>query len=203
MKKKYLTEEQRKEKNRKRMEKWRRLHGVKPRKRFSSNEERLKEKKTYLKEYQKNNKNELRIKSKIYYHIHKDTIKEKNKKYTVLRKRTDINYKLAIILRSRLNKALRGNYKAGSAVRDLGCSIPELKIYLESKWKEGMNWQNYGKTGWYIDHIIPLISFDLTNREEFLKACHYTNLQPLWAEDNLIKWRHNNEDLQERILSMC
>ena len=50
-----------------------------------------------------------------------------------------------------------------------------------------MNWDNYGFYGWHIDHIIPLDFYDLQNREEFLKACHYTNLQPLWAEENITK----------------
>lgn len=93
--------------------------------------------------------------------------------------------KLANGLRNRLRKALKSSQKTGSAVRDLGCSIPELKAYLEVRFQPGMNWGNYGK--WHIDHIKPLSSFDLTNREELLKACHYTNLQPLWAKDNLEK----------------
>jgi len=90
-------------------------------------------------------------------------------------------------LRSRLNSALKNNQKVGSAVNDLGCSIEFLKKHLEKQFKEGMNWNNYGLYGWHIDHIKPLDCFDLSDREELLKACHYTNLQPLWAEDNLSK----------------
>ena len=83
--------------------------------------------------------------------------------------------------------ALKGNYKNGSAVKDLGCSIDELKTYLESKFQLGMTWDNWSKDGWHIDHIKPLSSFDLTDKKQLLEACHYTNLQPLWATDNLSK----------------
>jgi hypothetical protein len=48
-----------------------------------------------------------------------------------------------------------------------------------------MTWDNWTTDGWHIDHIKPLASsFDLTDRKQFLEACHYTNLQPLWAKDN-------------------
>lgn len=96
-------------------------------------------------------------------------------------------------LRGRLCNALKGSKKHGSAVRDLGCSIEELKQHLERQFYshpdtgEMMTWENYGKYGWHIDHIIPLVSFNLGNRDQLLKACHYTNLQPLWAIDNLKK----------------
>lgn len=90
-------------------------------------------------------------------------------------------------MRSRLNKAIKGNFKSGSAVRDLGCSVEYLKAYLEGQFEPGMSWKNWSLKGWHIDHIRPLSSFDLTDREQFLQAIHYTNLQPMWAEENLKK----------------
>lgn len=115
------------------------------------------------------------------YAKHKEkVIAHKKKRY-----QTEPEFKLRHNLRNRLNCALKRNYKSGSAVRDLGCSISELKVYLESRFTNGMTWENYGE--WEIDHIIPLSSFSLSNREQFLKACHYTNLQPLWWIDNNLK----------------
>ena len=67
------------------------------------------------------------------------------------------------------------------------CSLEQFLIYMEKKFTKGMTWNNYGNNGWHIDHIIPCSSFDLTNPEEQKKCFHYTNLQPLWAEDNLRK----------------
>ena len=104
---------------------------------------------------------------------------------------TPINRKLAINLRGRLSKAIRNNYKSGSAVSDLGCSIDEFKQYLESKFQLGMTWDNYGRKGWHIDHIVPLCRFDLSDIVQFKKACNFNNLQPLWAKDNLNK-RHTD-----------
>lgn len=97
----------------------------------------------------------------------------------------NINSKIKICLRSRLNAAIRNNQKTGSAISDLGCSIDELKKHLESRFTEGMSWDNYGE--WHIDHIRPLASFNLLEENEVKLACHYTNLQPLWARDNLSK----------------
>jgi len=101
------------------------------------------------------------------------------------RHRNDPQFKLRNILRSRLHTALKGNKKVGSAVTDLGCTIEFLKQYLESKFSPGMSWENHGE--WHVDHIVPLVAFDLTDRDQLVKACHYTNLQPLWREDNLRK----------------
>lgn len=143
------------------------------------------------------NKQEIKnydpVKKQQYYIKNK---KEINKNKTIYKRNkiaSDNIYKLKNNLRSRFNKAIKNNYKSGSAVNDLGCSIEELKVHLEANFypdflsMTAMNWDNYGLHGWHIDHIIPLSKFDLTNPEELKQACHYTNLQPLWAKDNLSK----------------
>jgi len=125
------------------------------------------------------------LRKKKLYLLNKIDIIAKKRVYQRHKLKEDILFKLSRNLRSRLNKALRGDYKAGSAVSDLGCSIKEFKVYLESKFKPGMTWENYGK--WHIDHIKPLTSFDLLKIDQVQLACNYTNLQPLWAKDNLEK----------------
>jgi hypothetical protein len=120
-------------------------------------------------------------------------IKSYKKIYESLKCSKDINYKISSHLRKRLSQAIKNHQKSGSAINDLGCSIQELKIYLESKFyhrkinNELMTWNNWSRKGWHIDHIKPLSSFNLSDREQFLEACNYTNLQPLWSEENYHK----------------
>jgi hypothetical protein len=139
--------------------------------------------------YQKNKENILQFR-KEYYKKNTMQIKQHQKEYYKKKKKIlsdELSDKLATNLRIRLCKALHRNQKRGSAVKDLGCSIIELKQYLESKFQPRMNWNNWGKDGWHIDHIKPLSFFDLSNRNQLLEAVHYTNLQPLWASDNMSK----------------
>lgn len=103
------------------------------------------------------------------------------------RQATDVIYRIRRALRGRLTQALKKGYKQTSAVTALGCSIEFLKEQLESKFQPGMTWENYGMYGWHIDHIRELVLFDLTDPKEVEKACHYTNLQPLWRRDNIVK----------------
>jgi hypothetical protein len=133
------------------------------------------------KTYRKNNEDEIKKRKKIYYEKNKDIINKKQAKKI----QQDIQLRIKHSLRNRTRLAIKNGQKAGSAVRDLGCSVEELKGHLEKKFRSGMTWDNYGE--WHIDHIKPLSSFNLTDREQFLRACHYTNLQPLWAEENLSK----------------
>lgn len=117
--------------------------------------------------------------------LHAQTYKERRRELHRERQENDINYRIKKSLRSRLYSALKNNYKECSAVSDLGCSIEFFKSYIESKFTDGMTWDNYGE--WHIDHIVPISLFDLGKRDEQLKACNYKNLQPLWAEDNMRK----------------
>lgn len=150
--------------------------------------------------YREKNKERIKIYNKLYREKNQKRISEKQKRdrranpekgsiYRKLKRETNIQYKLKGLLRHRVYLAIKNNQKRGSAVRDLGCTIPELKTYLEGQFKEGMTWNNWTYTGWHIDHRVPLSSFDLTKREEFLKAIHYTNLQPLWMHENFMKNR--------------
>ena len=157
-----------------------------------------KENKEKVADYYKTNKDKIRSKQKIYNQVNKNKLQEYFKKYFQQNKfkvynyinnrlKTDPQYKLSLSLRRRLRCALKGNYRSGSAVKDLGCSIEEFKKYIESKFQDGMSWNDWNYEGWHIDHIKPLSSFDLTDRNQLLQACHYTNLQPLWAKDNMAK----------------
>lgn len=137
--------------------------------------------------YAKNNRTKILKDMRNWYSNNAVLVKAKNSLYIKNRQKTDLNFKLTRLLRSRLYHSLKKSQKSGSAVRDLGCSIEELRAHLEAKFQPGMSWDNYGQFGWHIDHIVPLCSFDLSVPEELKKACHYTNLQPLWWQDNLSK----------------
>ena len=143
----------------------------------------------------RNNDSE-RARRRDWYHKNKEQRQKKIKEYSLSynerrkelhkeRQSNDINYRIKRALRSRLYSAIKNNSKEASAVNDIGCSIEFFKHYIESKFSINMTWNNYGE--WHIDHIIPISKFDLSKRSEQLKACHYTNLQPLWSEDNIKK----------------
>jgi len=106
--------------------------------------------------------------------------------YLRRRRQTNPQARLANRLRVRLHSALKGARKSAHTLELLGCQISDLVGHLESKFKPGMTWENHGK--WHIDHIMPLASFDLSDPEQQRMACHWTNLQPLWADENMRKW---------------
>ena len=115
------------------------------------------------------------------------TLPFSHSKYQIQRYNSDPQYRMARYLRTKIRTALNKNSVDTSATYILGCSIEDLRKYLQELFTSGMTWQNHSRIGWHIDHIRPLSSFDLTNEQEVKLACHYTNLQPLWAADNIKK----------------
>jgi len=131
--------------------------------------------------YRKNNRKNINKRHKEFQKTHKIS----RNIYLRNKRKNNINFKIVLNLRTRIAHALRGETKSESTIRLLGCSINFLRKHLESKFKPGMSWDNRNK--WHIDHIRPCASFDLLKRGEQFKCFHYTNLQPLWIEDNLLK----------------
>jgi hypothetical protein len=142
-------------------------------------------KRKYLKEYHVANKDRINERGRKWYRANKDKIGEYNRE----RRRLDPLYKVTLALRSRMYKAIKcvQGFNSGSTQELLGGDIETVKTHIEKQFTEGMSWDNYGYYGWHIDHIIPCASFDLTDPEQQKRCFHYTNLQPLWAEDNLRK----------------
>ena len=142
--------------------------------------ERYKKNRTHLlakqKSYRKNHSKEILAYHRKYY-------KKRNKE----RRKTDINFKLASNLRSRLWQSLAGNIKSAKTLELLGCTVEELREHLQKQFQDDMTWENYGLRGWHVDHIKPCTKFDLSKEAEQRACFHYSNLQPLWAEDNLKK----------------
>jgi hypothetical protein len=120
----------------------------------------------------------------------------KRRRYTRELYHNSPQYKMKVILRSRLTKVLksRGVKKTLRTMELLGCSANDFRKYIESRLLTGMTWDNYGrgKGKWVVDHIIPCASFDLTKEEEQKKCFHYTNMTPLWDGDNLHKSSWHN-----------
>ena len=77
--------------------------------------------------------------------------------------------------------------KTGHTIDLFGCSVAEVVKHLESQFTDGMTWDNYGFRGWHIDHVRPCSSFDMTDPEDQKRCFHVSNLQPLWAFDNMSK----------------
>jgi hypothetical protein len=144
--------------------------------------EKNKEKiKLRLREWREKNKEHI----KEYKKIHRKKYKERNIELRAIRRKTDSLYNLTNAVRCRINEYVKklDIIKRNKTFDIVGCTPQELKEHLESQFKDGMSWEN--RNEWHIDHIIPLCS--ATTEDELYKLCHYTNLQPLWATENIKK----------------
>ena len=123
--------------------------------------------------------------SKVYYESNKKKIIKKSNLKNIEKRKQDPMFTMIRRLRNRLWYALhlKGWQKNSNFDKYIGCTHKELIVYLESKFQPGMTWENKGQ--WHIDHIIPLSS--ATSEAQLYDLCHYSNLQPLWAKDNIKK----------------
>jgi len=162
---------------------------------YLKNKDKIKE---YNKHYILNNLDKIKQLQHQNYLKNKDKIKEYNKQYNLnnrkeinknrrIKCKHNINFKLSCSLRSRIHDFIKGTDKSEFSEKLLMCSWDEARKYIESKWLPGMSWDNYGKFGWHMDHIIPCSFFDLTDLTEQYVCFRWQNLQPLWANDNLKK----------------
>ena len=140
-------------------------------------------------EYAKNNRDKRNLTQQKYNNKpeNKERLTQIRRQYELNRRKTDPIVKITKAVRDRLRDFLKykGLDKKNSFKQYIGCTKEELKTHIESQFKPGMTWENHGFYGWHIDHIIPLSSAN--SEEQIYKLCHYTNLQPLWAKENLSK----------------
>ncbi len=155
--------------------------------------------KRWGKAYGKRHRDRIRQHYKEYYRKNREKVTNKNRQWQIVniekwreyqndygkKRREKLEYRLIASIRSRIHRALMQAVKSKSTMEIIGCTVEQLKQHLESQFLPGMSWDNYGE--WHIDHILPCSAFELQNSEEQEICFHYTNLQPLWAKDNISK----------------
>jgi hypothetical protein len=133
-----------------------------------------------------------RLKKRQYDQVYRqekaDVIRGYKKEWEAKNKNNPL-LKIKRNLRRRISHVLGGNYKTNRTFDLIGCSPAQFKAHIESQFTQGMTWDNYGATGWHIDHIKPCFTFDLSNPDQQKECFHYTNQRPLWAIDNLSRPR--------------
>ena len=156
---------------------------------YENNKER---RRAYKAEWDRKNKESVKEYNKAYHNKHKDSANAKTRdKYA-----SDLHIKFYNLVRNAYHRVTGKRLRDNKVTDLLGCTLEEYKEYLESKFQEGMTWENHKKDGWHIDHILPLKESEVSE-EEKLKRLHYTNTQPLWAKDNISKGNktvYNPED---------
>lgn len=133
----------------------------------------------YEKAYRQKNKKLLTQRALAYYYAHKSERSAYKTRYLQRRIQSDPLFAFQSRVRAIILTSLRSRraLKSGRARELLGCSVPALKVHLESKFAAGMSWQNWGVNGWHIDHIRPVSSFDLADPKQQRDCFHFTNLR--------------------------
>ena len=125
--------------------------------------------------------------------------KERLQKHEAAYRRKNINRNISAKIRNRINAGLRYGKKSAKTETLLGCSFEALQKHLESQFTKEMNWDALMSGQIHIDHIVPCCQFDLSKPDEQIKCFHFSNLQPLWAKDNLTKARKLPKDARKNL----
>lgn len=151
--------------------------------------EKTEQKKEYLKIYNLLNKDAIKEKRQRKKEIYRNSEEYKAKERIKQEKR--LLRKFATGVRSLIGGSFKykGHRKTSKTTDILGCSISEFKVYIESQFSEGMTWEN--RSEWHLDHIKPVSLGD--SEDEIIALNHYTNFQPLWALDNILKSNNYEE----------
>jgi hypothetical protein len=139
--------------------------------------------------YRETHREKVRASQKKFRENNKDKCKKNRSNWWKKKFHSDPIFRLLHNARNRICEVLnrKSIKKSQTTISLIGCSSEFLKKYLQSKFIQGMSWENYGYMGWHVDHIIPCSSFDFSDKNQLKKCFHYTNLQPLWWLDNIKK----------------
>jgi hypothetical protein len=143
-------------------------------------------KKTRIK-YESNNKQKISERKRAHYLKNRQLMIKKSGEYTKERRSRDVSFRVWLNIRCRVSKFFKKSIGGDGAEKLFGCTPQFFRNHIQSLWKRGMSWENYGVHGWHLDHIKPLSCFDANSPQDIFKASHYSNFQPLWAKDNLRK----------------
>lgn len=128
--------------------------------------------------WNRRNPEAMRAAAQRYRDANRETVRIRNRLHT-----QKPAVRMCRNLRKRLHEFIR--QPIGTTRNIFGITPQGLCEHIQAQFSPGMSWANYGQ--WHVDHIRPLSSFDLTSIDQVKAASHWTNLQPLWAADNLSK----------------
>ena len=148
--------------------------------------------KAVVTKYKNANREKLLAQNRQYIANKRKEDPEGQKAYEKAWRKSNLAYRIRKSLRGRIYDAITkgvGSHgrKCDKTMMLIGCSVDALKQHLESLFKPGMTWDNWGVRGWHIDHIRPCASFDLSDPEQQKQCFHWSNLQPMWWRDNIVK----------------
>lgn len=159
------------------------------------------------KKWKMSNIEKVKKNGKIWRENNKEVVRNLKRNWNRKQYHENLSFKISHLFRTRIREILKsiGADKKISITKSMrfliGCDQDSLKLHIERQFQPGMTWKNHSSKGWHIDHIIPLSYFDFNDTKQIAQAFHYTNLQPLWAKDNLKKWKKVDETLLVNLIN--